>query len=62
MLNTRSANWLMVIAVVLVVFAVQVSVVGQTITGTLQGTVLDRNGAVVPGAEILVRNVETGQE
>ncbi|HEX6732835.1 MAG TPA: TonB-dependent receptor, partial [Pyrinomonadaceae bacterium] len=62
MLNIRSANWLMVIAVVLVVFAVQVLVVGQTVTGTLQGTVLDKNGAVVPGADILVRNVETGQE
>src|SRR6266852_5572172 len=34
----------------------------QTVTGTLQGTVSDMNGAVVPGAEILIRNAETGQE
>jgi len=34
----------------------------QTVTGTLQGTVSDANGAVVPGAEIVLHNVETGQE
>jgi outer membrane receptor protein involved in Fe transport len=34
----------------------------QTVTGTLQGTVSDANGAVIPGAEIVIRNVETGQE
>src|SRR5215203_6129396 len=34
----------------------------QTVTGTLQGTVKDPNGAVLPGATVLVRNVETGQE
>lgn len=34
----------------------------QTVTGTLQGTVKDPNGAVVPGAAVAVRNVATGQE
>lgn len=34
----------------------------QTVTGTLQGTVSDTKGAVVPGVEVIVRNVETGQE
>jgi len=34
----------------------------QTVTGTLQGTVTDANGAVVPGAEIGLHNVDTGQE
>src|SRR5829696_952648 len=34
----------------------------QTVTGTLQGTVKDPNGAVVPGANVAIRNVETGQE
>jgi len=34
----------------------------QTVTGTLQGTVSDMNGAVIPNAEIGVRNVDTGQE
>src|SRR6266498_2495042 len=39
-----------------------VAIYGQTVTGTLQGTVTDTTGAVVPGAEVVVRNVETGQE
>jgi outer membrane receptor protein involved in Fe transport len=34
----------------------------QTVTGTLQGTVSDTKGAVVPGAEVVIRNMETGQE
>lgn len=39
-----------------------VLVFAQTVTGTLQGTVSDAKGAVVPGAEVVVRNMETGQE
>ena len=38
------------------------AVFAQTVTGTLQGTVKDPNGAVVPGATVRARNVETGQE
>jgi outer membrane receptor protein involved in Fe transport len=38
------------------------STAAQTITGTLQGTVQDKNGAFVPGAKILVHNIETSQE
>jgi len=34
----------------------------QTVTGTLQGTVTDSKGAVMPGVEVSVVNVETGQE
>ncbi|MFZ0750392.1 MAG: carboxypeptidase-like regulatory domain-containing protein, partial [Pyrinomonadaceae bacterium] len=36
--------------------------VAQTVTGTVQGTVTDPNGAVVNNAEVVIRNVETGQE
>jgi len=39
-----------------------VAISAQTVTGTLQGTVSDTKGAVVPGAGVVVRNVETGQE
>ena len=38
------------------------STFAQTVTGTIQGTVTDSRGAVVPGADISIRNVETGQE
>ncbi len=42
------------------VFAFSAS--AQTVTGTMQGTVRDPNEAVIPGANITVRNTETGQE
>src|SRR5579859_1180151 len=32
----------------------------QTFRGTLLGTVSDANGAVVPGAEVVVTNMDTG--
>jgi hypothetical protein len=38
------------------------STFAQTVTGTLQGTVSDSKGAVVPGADVVIRNLETGQE
>lgn len=34
----------------------------QTVTGTLQGVVADSKGSVIPGAEVVIRNVETGAE
>src|SRR5688572_33000418 len=34
----------------------------QTVTGTLQGTVSDAKAAVIAGAEVVIRNMETGQE
>lgn len=38
------------------------SAFAQTVTGTIQGTVSDSKGAVVPGADVVIRNLETGQE
>src|SRR6266540_2941660 len=43
-------------------FCLASAVAAQTVTGTVQGTVTDANGAFVPGAEILLHNVDTGQE
>jgi hypothetical protein len=39
-----------------------ITISGQTVSGTLRGTVTDANGAVVPGATIAVRSKETGLE
>src|SRR5215213_1327174 len=46
----------------MVVLLVAPATFGQTVTGTLQGTVSDSKGAVVAGAYVLIRNLETGQE
>jgi hypothetical protein len=45
-----------------VMLACASALTAQTVTGTIQGTVTDPNGAVVPGATVVIRNVETGQE
>jgi outer membrane receptor protein involved in Fe transport len=34
--------------------------VAQTVTGTIQGTVSDRSGGVLPGVTVTIRNAETG--
>lgn len=49
-------------ALVACVLCLGAAAFAQTVTGTLQGTVKDPNGAVVPGATVVVHNVETGQE
>lgn len=38
------------------------SLYAQTVTGTLQGTITDPNGAVIPGATITIINTDTGLE
>ncbi len=45
---------------VAMVVAATATAPAQTVTGTLQGTVRDATGAVIPGAQVVVRNVETG--
>jgi hypothetical protein len=35
---------------------------GQTVTGTVQGTVVDTNGGVLPGVTVTLKHVETGVE
>jgi Carboxypeptidase regulatory-like domain/TonB-dependent Receptor Plug Domain len=46
----------------LMIFSVGVFAQSQATTGTIQGTIVDPNGAVVSGATVNVRNVETGFE
>lgn len=49
-------------AALLAVFILQTTTFAQTVSGTIQGQVIDTNGAAVPGATVLIKNVETGQE
>ena len=38
------------------------TIVAQTVTGTLQGTITDKSGGALPGVTVTVRNMETGLE
>src|SRR5712692_10271549 len=44
---------------VILVFAPVASSQTQITTGTIQGTVTDANGAIVPGASVEIKNLET---
>src|SRR4030095_16563011 len=44
---------------VFVICALSVFSQSQITTGTIQGTVLDTNGAVVPGANVEIKNLDT---
>ncbi|MGH9851612.1 MAG: carboxypeptidase-like regulatory domain-containing protein, partial [Blastocatellia bacterium] len=37
-------------------------ILAQTTNGSIRGTVTDQNGAVMPNAAVIVKNVETGFE
>ena len=60
MFNAKSINRFFTCAAMLLLLPVMA--MAQTVTGTLQGTVSDTKGAVVQGAEVVIRNMETGQE
>ena len=50
-----------------VVFAVFIALVSigasaQTVTGTIQGTVTERGGGLLPGVTVTARNMDTGEE
>jgi len=57
---SRSGSSLTLALACLVVLVAAESAGAQTVTGTLQGTVTDSSGAVLPGATITIRNDETG--
>jgi outer membrane receptor protein involved in Fe transport len=59
MLHPRLATLL---AVVSLACGLYFSTSAQTVTGSMEGRVIDQTGAVIPGAKIAIRNVETGQE
>ncbi|MEE2840357.1 MAG: carboxypeptidase-like regulatory domain-containing protein, partial [Acidobacteriota bacterium] len=56
----RKTNLILGLVLVALIWATP-SVYGQSRTGSIAGTVQDSTGAVLPGAEITVTNVDTGQ-
>ena len=59
----RNGRRIDLVGLLILVLGLSVLVVnGQTVSGTLRGTVTDTNGAVVPNAAVRVRNKETGLE
>jgi len=56
---TRWAKGLGICLFVILAIAPQVSSQTQMTTGTIQGTVTDTNGGIVPGANVEIKNLET---
>src|SRR5207249_688065 len=56
------ANMKMRSSLALLVLLASTSSIAQTFRGTIQGTITDSQGAVLPGATVVVRNVDTGLE
>ena len=52
-----SRPWKLVLVLSLIL---AVPALAQTVTGTIQGTVTDRSGGVLPGVTVTIRNAETG--
>jgi outer membrane receptor protein involved in Fe transport len=61
MFDLKTNRWFFLLSLTFVLL-VAPATFGQTVTGTLRGTVSDSKGAVVPGADVVIRNMETGQE
>jgi outer membrane receptor protein involved in Fe transport len=51
-----------IFALLVVLLGLSLMAAAQTVTGSLEGRVTDQADAVVPGAQVVIRNVETGQE
>ncbi len=50
------------IQIIAVVLLLAVAAAGQTNRGAIAGTVIDQNGAAIPGASVTITNVGTGQK
>lgn len=62
MVRKIGTAYLRVLVLFLLLFGISVAADAQTVSGTLRGTVTDSNDAVVPNANVTVRNTETGLE
>jgi len=59
-MKSRRRNGLPILAVIAAALLLASPVFAQVDTGTIQGTVLDASGAVVPGATVNLINVDMG--
>ena len=57
-----SLNFIRIAIGVLLIFLSALTLNAQSFRGTIRGTVTDANGAVVPGVELVAKNVGTGIE
>src|SRR6266496_5562223 len=55
----KQAPWQMLLAAILLLFAISPTMKAQEATGKIIGTVTDPQGAVVPGAKVTVTNTST---
>ena len=62
-MSTRQPKYMtqLILAFFSLCVCLTISVQAQTVTGTVQGVITDSKGAVIPGADVTVRNVETTQ-
>jgi hypothetical protein len=60
--SKSNRQFLLLTLVCAVLFLLPATALSQTVTGTLQGAVSDAKGAVIPGAQVVIRNMDTGQE
>ena len=65
-MNNPASHWLkqirLFLFIVSALISLQMSAAAQTDQGRIVGTVTDANGAVVPGASMVVKNERTGEE
>jgi hypothetical protein len=61
-LQVLKTNFLFTIAVFVVSLLASVTTLSQSDTGRITGVLADQNGAVVPGATVVVKNDKTGEE
>ena len=57
----RFARWTTSVGIIACLLVFGIPAFAQS-TGTVQGVVTDNTGAVIPGAEVKVTNIETGVE
>ena len=61
-MRNLSTAWIRLIGLVALTLTIGIATQAQTVSGTLRGNVTDANDAVVPNANVVVRNKETGLE